>query len=120
MARTWPGCPTTASCRAEFVLGRMRAWLEDASRPKLGQNLKYDVHVFANHGVTLRGAAHDTMLQSYVLASHRNHGMDSLAERLLSLKTITYEEVCGKGASQIGFDQIDLARPPNTLPKTLT
>lgn len=104
------GLPEHGQLSREFVLERMRAWLEDASRPKLGQNLKYDVHVFANHGIQLRGVAHDTMLQSYVLASHRNHGMDSLAERLLSLKTITYEEVCGKGASQIGFDQIDLAR----------
>ncbi|AOZ07212.1 DNA polymerase I [Cupriavidus malaysiensis] len=94
----------------EFVLERLRGWLEDPARPKLGQNIKYDAHVFANHGVTLRGIVHDTMLQSYVLASHRNHGMDSLAERLLGIKTITYEEVCGKGASQIGFDQIDLAR----------
>ncbi|QBY53903.1 DNA polymerase I [Cupriavidus oxalaticus] len=104
------GLPEHGQLSREFVLERMRAWLEDASRPKLGQNLKYDIHVFANHGVTLRGVAHDTMLQSYVLASHRNHGMDSLAERLLNLKTITYEEVCGKGAGQIGFDQIDLAR----------
>ncbi|RDK11993.1 DNA polymerase I [Cupriavidus lacunae] len=104
------GLPDHGQLSREFVLARMCAWLEDDRRPKLGQNLKYDVHVFANHGVKLRGVAHDTMLQSYVLASHRNHGMDSLAERLLSLKTITYEEVCGKGASQIGFDQIDLAR----------
>ncbi|MBP0621803.1 DNA polymerase I [Cupriavidus consociatus] len=104
------GLPEHGQLSRDFVLERMRAWLEDACRPKLGQNLKYDIHVFANHGVTLRGVAHDTMLQSYVLASHRNHGMDSLAERLLSLKTITYEEVCGKGAGQICFDQIDLAR----------
>ncbi|GJG96546.1 DNA polymerase I [Cupriavidus pauculus] len=94
----------------EYVLDTLRAWLEDPSRPKLGQHLKYDAHVFMNHGITLRGIAHDTMLESYVLASYRNHGMDSLAERLLNLKTITYEEVCGKGASQIGFDQIDLQR----------
>lgn len=94
----------------EYVLDKLRAWLEDPSRPKLGQHLKYDAHVFMNHGITLRGIAHDTMLESYVLASYRNHGMDSLAERLLSLKTLTYEEVCGKGASQIGFDQIDLQR----------
>ncbi|WP_317924145.1 MULTISPECIES: DNA polymerase I [unclassified Cupriavidus] len=104
------GLPEHGQLSREAVLERMRAWLEDAGRLKLGQNLKYDIHVFANHGVTLRGVAHDTMLQSYVLASHRNHGMDSLAERLLSLKTITYEEVCGKGAGQICFDQIDLAR----------
>jgi len=94
----------------EYVLERLRAWLEDPARPKLGQHLKYDAHVFANHGVNLRGIAQDTMLESYVLASHRNHGMDSLAERLLSLKTLTYEEVCGKGAGQICFDQIDLQR----------
>ncbi|MBY4731525.1 DNA polymerase I [Cupriavidus pauculus] len=94
----------------EFVLEKLRAWIEDPSRPKLGQHLKYDAHVFMNHGLTLRGITHDTMLESYVLASYRNHGMDSLAERLLNLKTITYEEVCGKGASQIGFDQIDLQR----------
>ena len=94
----------------DYVLEKLREWLEDPSRLKLGQHLKYDAHVFMNHGITLRGIAHDTMLESYVLASYRNHGMDSLAERLLSLKTITYEEVCGKGASQIGFDQIDLQR----------
>ncbi|MFP3753583.1 DNA polymerase I [Cupriavidus sp. SIMBA_020] len=94
----------------EYVLERLRPWLEDPARPKLGQHLKYDSHVFANHGVKLLGIAQDTMLESYVLASHRNHGMDSLAERLLNLKTLTYEEVCGKGASQIGFDQIDLQR----------
>ncbi|CAG9178267.1 DNA polymerase I [Cupriavidus respiraculi] len=94
----------------EAVLERMRAWLEDPQKSKVGQHLKYDAHVFANHGVTLRGIRHDTMLESYVLASHRNHGMDSLAERLLGLKTISYEEVCGKGAGQICFDQIDVAR----------
>jgi DNA polymerase-1 len=88
--------------------------------PKLGQHLKYDAHVFANHGIALRGIAHDTMLESYVLASHRNHGMDSLAERLLSLKTITYEEVAARARSQIGFDQIDLRAPPNTPPRMPT
>lgn len=66
--------------------------------------------MFANHGIALRGITHDTMLQSYVLASHRNHGMDALAERVLHLKTITYEEVCGKGAAQIGFDEVALDR----------
>lgn len=94
----------------DVVLARMRAWLEDPARAKVGQNLKYDAHVFANHDVALRGIRHDTMLESYVLASYRNHGMDSLADRLLGLKTITYEEVCGKGAGQICFDQIELGR----------
>lgn len=94
----------------ERVLERLRPWLEDPARAKVGQHLKYDVHVFANHGIALRGIRHDTMLQSYVLASHRNHNMDSLAERVLGLKTITYEEVCGKGANQLCFDQIEVAR----------
>lgn len=94
----------------DVVLARMKAWLEDESALKVGQHLKYDAHIFANCGVALRGIAHDTMLQSYVLESHRNHGMDALAERELGVKTITYEEVCGKGVNQLCFDQIDIAR----------
>ena len=94
----------------DTVLARMKLWLEDESRKKVGQHLKYDAHVFANHGIALRGIEHDTMLESYVLESHRNHGMDALAERVLHLKTITYEMVCGKGASQIGFDEVPLDR----------
>ena len=90
----------------DWVLGRLRAWLEDPARLKVGQNLKYDAHVFENHGVVLRGIAHDTLLQSYVLEAHRPHGMDSLALRHLERRTITYEEVAGKGASQVGFEQV--------------
>ncbi len=92
------------------VLERLRPWLEDPARPKLGQNLKYDWHVLMNHGITLQGIAHDTLLQSYVLEAHERHDMDSLAERHLNETTIRYEEVCGKGANQIGFDQVELAR----------
>ena len=77
---------------------------------KLGQNVKYDQHVLANHGIALAGVAHDTLLQSYVLESHRPHDMDSLAWRHLDVKTITYAEVTGKGASQIGFDQVAIER----------
>jgi DNA polymerase I len=91
-----------------WALARLRPWLEDASKPKVGQNLKYDAHVFQNHGVVLRGIAHDTMLQSYVLEAHRPHGMDSLATRHLERRTITYEEVAGKGASQVGFEQVSV------------
>ena len=65
------------------------------------------MHVFANHGIRLAGIAHDTLLQSYVLEAHRNHDMDSLAERHLRRKTLTYVEVCGKGAKQLCFDQVD-------------
>ena len=91
-----------------LVLSRMRSWLESSSHAKVGQNLKYDSHIFANYGITLGGIQFDTLLESYVLESHLPHNMDSLAERHLGVKTIRYEEVCGKGVHQIGFDQVDL------------
>jgi len=91
-----------------LVLARMKPWLESASHLKVGQNLKYDSHIFANYSITLGGIQFDTLLESYVLESHLAHNMDSLAERHLGLKTIRYEEVCGKGVHQIGFDQVDL------------
>jgi DNA polymerase-1 len=91
-----------------WVLEKIRPWLESASHSKVGQNLKYDSHIFANYGITLGGIEFDTMLESYVLESHLPHNMDSLAERHLGLKTIRYEDVCGKGVHQIGFDQVDL------------
>jgi DNA polymerase-1 len=92
------------------VLERLKPWLEDASRAKVGQNLKYDTHVLENHGVRLAGVAHDTLLQSYVLEAHRNHDMDSLAARHLNRRTIRYEDVAGKGAAQIGFEQVPVDR----------
>jgi len=92
----------------ELVLARLKPWLQSASHLKVGQNLKYDAHIFANYDVTLNGIAFDTLLESYVLESHLPHNMDSLAERHLGMKTIRYEEVCGKGVHQIGFDQVDL------------
>ncbi|MBI3044714.1 MAG: DNA polymerase I [Betaproteobacteria bacterium] len=94
----------------DAVLKRLKRWLEDSGRAKLGQNAKYDMHVLANHGIRLAGVAHDTLLESYVLESHRPHDMDSLAERHLGLKTITYDEVTGKGASRIGFEQVAVER----------
>ncbi|HWS73748.1 MAG TPA: DNA polymerase I, partial [Quisquiliibacterium sp.] len=90
----------------EQVLDRMRGWLEDPARPKVGQNLKYDAHVFENHGVRLAGIEHDTLLESYVLEAHRSHDMDSLARRHLERSTITYDDVTGKGASRIPFEQV--------------
>ena len=92
------------------VIARLKPWLEDESRAKLGQHLKYDMHVFANHGVQLAGIRHDTLLQSYVLESHKPHDMDSLAERHLGVKTITYDDVTGKGAGRIGFEQVAIER----------
>jgi DNA polymerase I len=94
----------------DATLLKLKPWLEDESKKKLGQNAKYDMHVFANHGITVRGYQHDTLLADYVLESHQRHDMDSLATRFLNAKTISYEEVAGKGASQIGFDQVDVER----------
>jgi DNA polymerase-1 len=92
------------------VLDRLKPWLESDQQAKLGQNLKYDAHVLANHGIRLRGIAHDTLLESYVLESDKPHDMDSLAKRHLGLTTLPYTEVCGKGAKQIGFDEVALDR----------
>ena len=91
------------------VLAKLKPWLENPERKKLGQHLKYDEQVLANHGITFDGIEHDTLLQSYVLESHRTHDMDSLAMRHLGVKTIKYEDVAGKGAQQIGFDEVPLA-----------
>ncbi len=94
----------------ELVLEKLKAWLENPDKPKVGQNLKYDSHIFANHGVTLRGIVHDTLLQSYVFESHKPHDMDNMALRHLGYTTIPFVEVCGKGAGQICFDQVELER----------
>jgi DNA polymerase-1 len=88
------------------VLARLRPWLEDPLRPKVGQNIKYDLHVMANMGVQVRGYVHDTLLQSYVLEAHKPHSLESLALRHLSRKGLSYEEVAGKGAQQIPFAQV--------------
>jgi len=93
-----------------LVLDALKPWLEDPTKPKLGQNLKYDKHIFANHGLQLNGIVHDTLLQSYVLESHRPHNMDNLALRHLGIKTISYDEVTGKGANRISFDQVEIER----------
>jgi DNA polymerase-1 len=92
------------------VLEKLRPWLESDQHAKLGQNLKYDAHVLANQGIRLGGIEHDTLLESYVLESDKSHDMDSLAKRHLGLATIPYTDVCGKGAKQIGFDEVDVAR----------
>jgi DNA polymerase I len=92
------------------VIARLRPWLENPAAPKVGQHIKYDHHVFANAGVTVRGWAHDTLLQSYVLEAHRPHGLSSLAQRHLDRKGLDYEDLCGKGAKQIPFSQVDIER----------
>ena len=108
LAHNYAGAPGQLGVARALEL--LRPWLEDAARPKLGQNLKYDEHVLANHGVRLRGVAHDTLLESYVLESHLRHDMDTLAQRHLHLTTISYDEVTGKGAQRIGFEQVNVER----------
>jgi DNA polymerase-1 len=94
----------------DFVLEKLRPLLEDENQLKVGQNLKYDMSVLANHDIELRGIAYDTMLESYVLDSTATrHDMDSLALKYLSHNTIHYEDVAGKGAKQVTFDQVPIA-----------
>jgi DNA polymerase-1 len=90
------------------VLARLTPWLEDPSAAKLLHHAKFDTHAFANSGIALRGVAHDTMLQAYVLESHRGVSLQDLAQRWLGRTGVTYESLCGKGASQIGFDEVSL------------
>ncbi|MBI1394463.1 MAG: DNA polymerase I [Betaproteobacteria bacterium] len=108
VAHRYPGAPDQID--PDTAIERLRPWLEDATKPKLAQNAKYDMHVCLNHGVNVRGVVHDTLLESYVIESHKPHDMDSLAMRHLGIRTIKYEEVAGKGANQIGFDQVSVER----------
>jgi DNA polymerase-1 len=108
VAHRYAGVPQQLA--REHVLERLKPWLENPGKAKVGQNLKYDMHVFENHGVRLQGIAHDTLLQSYVFESHKPHDMDTMALRHLGYTTIPYVDVCGKGANQICFDQVELAR----------
>jgi DNA polymerase-1 len=91
------------------VLGALKPMLEDKNKGKIGQNLKYDAHVLNNHGISMQGIAQDTMLESYVLDSTQRHNMDDMALRLLGHSTIHFEDIAGKGAKQLTFNQVDLA-----------
>ncbi|HYT84924.1 MAG TPA: DNA polymerase I, partial [Burkholderiales bacterium] len=108
LAHDYAGAPQQLG--VEPALAILKPWLESARHEKLGQNVKYDEHVLANHGIALRGVAHDTLLQSYVLESHARHDMDSLASRHLGMKTLTYDEMTGTGVQRIPFEQVDVAR----------
>ena len=108
LAHTAPG--VADQLPREAVLAKLKPWLESAEHKKVLQNAKYDQHVFANHGIALAGIAHDTMLQSYVIESDKGHDLGQLCTRHLGLATIAYEDLCGKGAKQISFDQVDIER----------
>ncbi len=107
LTHNYPGAP--AQLNRDAVLEQMRPLLENPKQLKVGQNLKYDMSVLANHGIELRGIAYDTMLESYVADSTATrHDMDSLAKKYLGLDTIKFEDVAGKGAKQITFNQVAL------------
>ncbi len=108
LAHNYPDAPDQLP--RDEVLVKLKPWLENPAHKKLGQHIKYDRHVFANHGIEVQGYAHDTMLQSYVLEVHRPHGLASLAERHLGRSGISFEDLCGKGAHQICFDQVEVAK----------
>ncbi len=108
LAHNYAGAPEQLPLAA--TLEKLRPWLESTTHGKVGQHLKYDRHVFANHGIRLAGIVDDTLLESYVLESDQLHELGSLAARHCGLKTISYDDVTGKGVNRISFAQVDLER----------
>ncbi|MEO3866551.1 DNA polymerase I [Rheinheimera fenheensis] len=109
VAHDYVGAPAQLTC--DWVLAELKPWLEDSSKAKVGQNLKYDQSVLARYGIVLRGVQFDTMLESYVLNSvAARHDMDSLSLKYLGHKTVSFEEIAGKGSKQLTFNQIELEK----------
>jgi DNA polymerase-1 len=109
LSHDYPGAPPQLECAR--VLAALKPLLEDENKPKLGHHLKFDCHILANYGIALTGQRYDSMLESYVLNSDTTrHDMDSTVQKYLGIRTIHYEDVCGKGAKQITFNQVDVAR----------
>ncbi len=107
LTHDYPGAP--AQLPRDEVLAALKPFLEDPTRPKLGQHAKYDINILSHYGIAVQGLTHDSMLESYVLNSTATrHDMDSLARKYLGYETIKYEQVAGKGAKQISFSQVDL------------
>ena len=107
LAHDYPGAPDQLS--RDAVLEALRPLLEDAETAKVGQHLKYDANVLANHGITLRGIHDDTMLESYILdAAGSRHDLDTLALKYLGQRTIHFEDIAGKGAKQLTFNQVPI------------
>ncbi len=107
LAHTYPGAPEQLD--RDVTLAKLKPLLENTDKYKLGQHLKYDSHVLANHGICLQGIKHDTMLESYVLNSTATkHNMDDIAKHYLGVDTIHYEDVTGKGAKQIPFQEVGI------------
>ncbi len=108
LAHRHPDLDPGAQLPMAEVLARMKPWLEDPAAAKLLHHAKFDTHAFANSGIAFQGVVHDTMLQAYVLESHRGVSMQDLAQRWLGRTGVTYESLCGKGVNQIGFDEVSL------------
>jgi len=108
LAHRYAGAPEQLS--PEAVLPRLKPWFESPRAKKLGHNLKYAEHVLANHGIALAGVAQDILLQSYLLESHRPHDLDDLALRHLELRIPTLDEITGKGAGRIAYEQVAIDR----------
>ncbi len=108
VAHAYAGAP--AQLGVARALEILRPWLESERPCKVGQNLKFDTHILANHGITLRGVAHDTLLESYVFEGHERHDLETLARRHLGWQTLSYDDVTGKGASRISFAEVEVQR----------
>ena len=108
LAHSYPGAPDQIPL--ERALEQLRPWLEDPQPAKVGQNLKFDLHILANHGIALAGIAHDTLLESYVYEAHQRHDLDALAQRCLGWKTTSYDEMTGKGSARIEFSGVEIER----------
>ncbi|MEJ2275738.1 MAG: DNA polymerase I, partial [Woeseiaceae bacterium] len=107
LAHDYPGAPEQLP--RDEVLAKLKPWLEDAQHHKVGHHLKYDAHILARYDIALEGMAYDSMLESYVLNSvATRHDMDSVARHYLGKETIHYEDVAGKGAKQLTFNEIDI------------
>ncbi len=108
LAHHYAGAPTQLD--RDLVLAKLKPLLENREPKIIGQHLKYDRHVFANYGIALGGVIDDTLLQSYVIEAHQSHDLGNLASRHLGLEMISYDEVTGKGAARIGFEQVAIER----------
>jgi len=108
LAHEYPAAPAQVDFQTAMQI--LKPWLERAEHRKVGQNVKFDSHVLANHGVRLAGCAHDTLLESYVLEVHERHDLGSLAQRHCGWTTISYDEVTGKGAARIPFSAVAIER----------
>jgi len=108
LAHRYAGAPPQLTFDA--TLAKLKPWLESAQHRKVGQHLKYDRHIFANHGIELRGIQDDTLLESYVLESDKSHDLGNLAERHLGLKSISYDDITGKGAKRISFAEVPIEK----------